>query len=566
MRPGQTMRSLITSALPYINGIKHLGNLIGSMLPADVYARFLRATGEEVLFLCATDDHGTPAELAAEEAGLTVAHYCDLQHALQRETAAGFDLSFDHFGRSSSARNAELTQHFAARLMENGYIEERTIQQIYSSDDKRFLPDRYVIGTCPHCGYAAARGDQCESCTRVLDPTDLVDARSAVSGSARLELRETRHLFLLQSQLAGEVRDWVESRKSQWPPLVTSIALKWLDEGLNDRCITRDLHWGIPVNREGFEGKVFYVWFDAPIEYISATREWADAEPETRDWQSWWRPGRDVSYVQFMAKDNVPFHTVGFPCTVIGSREPWKLVDVIKGFNWLTYYGDKFSTSRRRGVFMDQALKLLPADYWRYYLIANAPEGNDADFTWDTFAGVVNADLADNFGNFVNRVLTFVTSRFDGAVPAGDAPRAALAAAVQSHVAQYTAHLRELRFRKAVNELRHLWSLGNTFVNDAAPWKTLKTDRGRAAADLQTSVNLVRIFAAPIIPRTSEHVFEALQLSQSERAWPDGEIEPELRRLGDGRRISTPGVLFRKVTDEEVAQWRHDFAGAESAL
>ena len=354
-------RILITSALPYINGIKHLGNLVGSMLPADIYARFQRQRGHDVLYICATDEHGTPAELAALEAGLEVAEYCRQQHQIQAEIYDRFGLSFDYFGRSSSRQNRELTQHFCRQLDARGLIEERVTQQVFSTTDGRYLPDRYIVGTCPHCGYDAARGDQCENCTRVLDPVELLDARSAVSGSTELEIRETRHLFLLQSKLADRLAEWIGSLRD-WPNLVTSIARKWLTEGLHDRGITRDLSWGVPVDRPGFEDKVFYVWFDAPIEYIAATREWADEAPEERDWRSWWYDADDVRYVQFMAKDNIPFHTISFPGTLLGSGESWKLVDYIKGFNWLNYYGGKFSTSRKRGVFMDQALAKFPAD------------------------------------------------------------------------------------------------------------------------------------------------------------------------------------------------------------
>ncbi len=268
---------LITSALPYINGIKHLGNLIGSMLSADVYARFMRATGNEVLFICATDEHGTPAEIAALEAGMPVEEYCAKQHDIQAAIYRDFALSFDYFGRSSSPQNHELTNHFYHRLDDAGFIEERTLPQVYSVDDGRFLPDRYIIGTCPHCGYANARGDQCENCTRLLEPTDLKEARSAISGSKNLEVRQTKHLFLKLPLLADRVEEWIDSRKD-WPLLVSSIAKAWLKEGLQDRGITRDLKWGVPVDRPGFEGKVFYVWFDAPIEYIGATREWADAD------------------------------------------------------------------------------------------------------------------------------------------------------------------------------------------------------------------------------------------------------------------------------------------------
>ncbi|MCA3751157.1 MAG: methionine--tRNA ligase, partial [Phenylobacterium sp.] len=517
-------RILITSALPYINGIKHLGTLAGSMLPADVYARFKRAQGLETLYICATDEHGTPTELAAAAAGIDVASFCRQQHEVQARLAAGFGLSWDHFGRSSSPQNRDMTQAMARQLWESGFIEERVTQQVYSNADHRFLPDRYVIGTCPHCGYAAARGDQCENCTRVLDPADLIQPRSAVSGSGDIEIRPSKHLFLRQSLFAERLRAWIEGKKASWPLLVTSIALKWLDEGLQDRGITRDLEWGVPVNAadwgpnpdgqrpdvEGLKGKVFYVWFDAPIEYIGATREWADATGA--DWERWWRgeAASDVTYVQFMGKDNVPFHTVGFPCTLIGVNErlgpdgawtpasntPWKLVDRLKGFNWLDYYGGRFSTSQQRGVFMDQALELLPADYWRWWIIANAPEGSDASFVWEQFQAQVNADLADVFGNFINRILRFTESRFDGKVPDGgeEGPlEARLRADVAEKLADLTAQLEALEMRKSAQALRQLWVLGNQYLTEAAPWTAVKTDRDRAAVSVRMGLNLVAL-------------------------------------------------------------------------
>src|SRR5436305_79981 len=311
-------RYLITSALPYINGVKHLGNLVGSMLPADVYARFQRARGNEVLFICATDEHGTPAELAAHEAGLPVEEYCAQMHRLQKDLGNRFGLSFDHFGRSHSPQNHQITQHFYHQLDQNGLLEERTTTQVYSIDDKRFLPDRYVIGTCPHCGYERARGDQCENCTRVLDPTDLIKPRSALSGSSEIEVRDSAHLFLKQSAFAERLREWIGSKEREWPALVTSIAYKWLDEGLQDRGITRDLSWGVPVPDDiadgRLKGKVFYVWFDAPIEYIGATWEWAEANNKRDAWKRWWfgQEAKDVSYCQVMGKDNISVHTVGF--------------------------------------------------------------------------------------------------------------------------------------------------------------------------------------------------------------------------------------------------------------
>ncbi|WP_397415446.1 methionine--tRNA ligase [Phenylobacterium sp.] len=579
-------RILITSALPYINGIKHLGTLAGSMLPADVYARFQRARGRETLYICATDEHGTPTELAAAAVGLNPATFCAQEHEVQARLGAAFGLSWDHFGRSSSPQNRALTQQFAQQLWEAGFLEERVTQQVYSRADRRFLPDRYVIGTCPHCGYEAARGDQCENCTRVLDPADLKNPRSAVSGSTDIEIRDSKHLFLRQSLFAERLRGWIEGKKGDWPLLVTSIALKWLDEGLQDRGITRDLEWGVPVNAgdwganpqgarpdaEGLAGKVFYVWFDAPIEYIGATWEWADANPNTGGWERWWRAPEadDVTYVQFMGKDNVPFHTVGFPTTLMGVNEgansPWKLVDQLKGFNWLDYYGGKFSTSQKRGVFMDHALELLPADYWRWWIIANAPEGSDATFTWEQFQTQVNADLADVLGNFVNRICKFAETRFEGRVPEGGTPgelERRLEADVAAKMTELTTLMEAREFRKSATALRQLWVLGNQYLTEAAPWTALKTDRDRAAVVVRYGLDLVALFArvsAPMIPNASAAISEALGV-MTDAGWPEPEGALGMLRPGDP--IRAPDVLFRKVEDGQVAEWRERFGGAE---
>src|SRR5580692_10414036 len=556
-------RHLITSALPYINGVKHLGNLVGSMLPADVYARHMRLRGHDVLFICATDEHGTPAELAADAAGLSVEDYCTEQHEIQAGLARRYGLSFDHFGRSSSPQNAELTRHFAEQHRANGMVEERVTDQVYSLDDERFLPDRYIIGTCPHCGYERANGDQCENCARLLEPSDLINPRSAISGSTRLEVRATRHLFIRQSLMADRVREWIDSH-SDWPILVTSIARNWLDEGLDDRSITRDLKWGVPVEWPGFEDKVYYVWFDAPIEYIGATKEWADARGLPDEWRSWWYEANDVTYVQFMAKDNVPFHTVGFPCTLIGSREPWKLVDHLKAFNWLTYYGGKFSTSGGVGVFMDDALELLPADYWRYYLMSNAPESDDASFSWEGLASIVNKDLADTFGNFVNRTLSFSSRRFGDAVPAGGAvgpPEEELAGELEGAIRDYSQLLSAREFRKAMQALRTIWTRGNAYFDSKEPWVTVKVDRDETAVTLRTSINLIVLFArlaAPVLPGTACLVLDSLAVDREQRGWPKG---AEIEVLQPGDEFHVPDVLFRKLSDADVEKWRERFGG-----
>ncbi|MCZ4606964.1 methionine--tRNA ligase [Streptomyces sp. Lzd4kr] len=566
-------RHLITSALPYINGIKHLGNMVGSMLPADVYSRYLRQRGHDVLYICATDEHGTPAELAAKEQGIPVADFCAQAHDAQKAVYDGFALAFDYFGRSSSPQNVEITQHFARKLHENGFIEERAIRQVYSPADGRFLPDRYVEGTCPHCGYDKARGDQCENCTRVLDPTDLINPRSAISGSTDLEVRETKHLFLLQSKLQNEVKEWVSRHDGVWPHLASSIAHKWLTEGLHDRAITRDLDWGVPVPADTWpelaaEGKVFYVWFDAPIEYIGATKEWSDQDPENRDWKSWWYEADDtVRYTEFMAKDNVPFHTVMFPATELGIREPWKKVDFVKAFNWLTYYGGKFSTSQKRGVFTDQALEILPADYWRYFLIANAPESDDSSFTWEHFTATVNKDLADTLGNFVNRVLSFSKKRFGEEVPAGGEPgeaEAKLGEQIAELLAEYESQMEALQFRKAAAALRALWSAGNSYLEEKAPWLEIKTDKDGAALTLRTAMNLIHLYAVvsePFIPASSAAMRQAFALTGDTATWTTADEARSLTAVPTGTPFTVPPVLFAKLTDEDLETYKERFGG-----
>ena len=567
-------RILITSAIPYINGIKHLGNLVGSQLPADLFARYMRARGHEVLFICATDEHGTPAELAAAKAGKPVDTYCAEMHEVQAEIARGFRLSFDHFGRSSSQRNHRLTQHFAKALDDNGLIREVSEKQVYSIDDGRFLPDRYIEGTCPNCGYTSARGDQCDNCTKQLDPTDLINPRSTISGSTHLEVRETKHLYLMQRSLRDKLEAWIDS-KTDWPILTTSIAKKWLNDGdgLQDRGITRDLHWGIPVQKgdqpwPGMEGKVFYVWFDAPIEYIAGTAEWADAQGlDDSAWERWWRTDKgaaDVTYYQFMGKDNVPFHTLSFPATILGSGEPWKLVDYLKSFNYLNYDGGQFSTSRGRGVFMDQALSILPSDYWRWWLLSHAPESSDAEFTWENFQASVNKDLADVLGNLVSRVTKFAVSKFGATVPAGGAfgpQEAAVIADLGSRITTYSALMEEMEVRKAAAELRGIWVVGNEYLQSAAPWTVVKTDPDRAQAMVRLALNLIRVYAIlsrPFIPDAAAAMMSAM--GSDDWTWPE-DISAALRTLPVGQAFTVPENLFRKITDEERADWQTRFSG-----
>ena len=467
-------RVLITSAIPYVAGVKHLGNLVGSMLPADIFARFCRSRGYDTLAICATDEHGAPVELAALEEGTPVADYAAKWHAVQKELGDRFALAWDNFGRSSSPQNHELTLHFARALWKNGWLELRTTKQAYSPTDGRFLPDRYVIGTCPHCGYDRARGDQCENCTRVLDPVDLINPRSAVSGAQDIEIRDSTHLFLKQSQFAdrlarldrqpqgrlaaaGDVdrlqmagRGPAGPRHHPRPGMGHSGARRHCrrqaeGQGLlrlvrrADRIHRRDQGMGRQERTRAMPGKT------------GGTARRPRTSPIGNSW------ARTMCL-------SIPS---AFPVTIMASGEPWKLVDRLKGFNWLNYDGGKFSTSGKRGIFMDTALEVAPADWWRYYLIANAPEGSDSNFTWEHFAGVINKDLADVLGNFVNRVTKFCVARFDGQVPGegeyGEDEHA-LIAEMDRRIAQYAAFMEDAEFRKALAELRAIWVAGNEYM------------------------------------------------------------------------------------------------------
>ncbi len=552
-------RILITSALPYVNGIPHLGHMVGCLLPSDVYARYMRMMGNDVLYICGTDEHGTPSEVGAVKEGMDVGEYCTKYHNRHKNVYKEFNLSFDYFGRTSSPQNEEIVYHIFDQLDKNGFIEEKSIKQVFSVDDNRFLPDRYITGTCPHCGYDKARGDQCENCTKVLEPTDLINPRSTISGSTNLEVRETKHLFLNLPKLEAELSEWVKGKEPYWPDIAYSIAQKWLKEGLQERCITRDLKWGFSVPKEGFENKVFYVWFDAPIGYMGITKQWAD-EQSGRDWKSWWLDADDVYYAQFMGKDNVPFHSISFPATLLGTRENWTKVDYLKGMSYLTFEGGKFSKSEQRGIFAEDAVQEFPADYWRYWLMSNAPESSDSSFTFDSFVGTVNKDLNGVLGNFVSRVLKMTASKFAPEVPAGgelEAPEKELIAALQEKVDNYLKYLNTMEFRKALGELRAIWVDGNNYISATEPWTVIKENPERAAAILRVCINLIRIYAilsAPVMPQTSAAIMNKLGLTLENCSLKDFSVAKEINALQPGHKFEVGDALFERITPERTEE------------
>lgn len=557
---------LVTSALPYINGVPHLGHMVGCLLPSDVYARYMRMMGNEVLYVVGTDEHGTTSEVGALKAGMDVQAYCDMNHDRHYRTYKDFELSFDYFGRTSSEQNKEMTYHIFEQLDKNGFIEERTVKQIYSVDDKMFLADRYITGTCPYCGYDKARGDQCENCTKVLEPTDLIDARSTISGSKNLEVRETKHLFLNLPKIEPKLREWLKSKEAFWPEVAYSIAQKWIKEGLQPRCITRDLKWGFPVNKAGFEDKVFYVWFDAPIGYIGITKQWSDEKPEERNWKDWWYGAKDVRHVEFMGKDNVPYHSITFPATLLGTGEPWTQVDYLKGFSYLTYEGGKFSKSEQRGIFAEDAVKEFPADYWRYWLMSNVPESSDSSFSFDLFAAVVNKDLNGVLGNFVSRVLKMTASKIGNEVPAGGELTSVeneLIANLQQHTDDYFKYMNELEFRKALNELRAIWVEGNNYISVSEPWTVIKTDAERAAAILRVCINLIRIFAilsAPIMPDIATKMLAKLHLDAKDMPTLKGfNIAKEITAVKAGQPFEVGDMLFERIAPEKVEELKQKY-------
>lgn len=560
---------LITSALPYVNGVPHLGHIVGCLLPSDVYARYQRMLGNEVLYICGTDEHGTPSEVGAAKENLPVEEYCTKYHNRHKDVYQKFNLSFDFFGRTSTPQNEEIVDHIFHQLEKNGFIEEKSIKQVFSIDDNRFLPDRYITGTCPHCGYDKARGDQCENCTKVLDPTDLINPRSTISGSTNLEVRETKHLFLNLPLLESELSEWVKTKEPYWPDVAYSIAQKWLKEGLRERCITRDLKWGFSVPREGYEDKVFYVWFDAPIGYIGISKQWADEKPQERDWKSWWLDAKDVYYVQFMGKDNVPFHSISFPATLMGTRENWTKVDYLKGLSYLTFEGGKFSKSEKRGVFAEDAVQEFPADYWRYWLMANAPEASDSSFSFDGFAGVVNKDLNGVLGNFVSRVMKMTASKLGDEIPVGgdlQAEDLELIKSLQEKTDNYLKYLKDMEFRKALTELRAIWVDGNNYISATEPWTVIKENQERAATILRVCLNLIRIFAilsAPIMPETAGKIMEKFGLSIEGTSLKEFNISKEINALQAGQKFTVGETLFERIPPEKVEELKTKYGSGQ---
>jgi methionyl-tRNA synthetase len=536
---------LITSALPYVNNNLHIGHLIGCLLPSDVYARFCRALGRDVLVVAGSDEHGTASEIGAYKENMPVEEYVEKYRGFQLKSIKDFNLSFDLYGRTHTKLHEKLIQSLFLRLEEQGMLEEKVSMQPYSIKEEKFLADRFVIGTCPKCGYERAYGNECDKCFANLEPAQLINPHSAVVPDSPVEMRETKHMYFKTSAMQDALRKWIDSRVG-WSKTALAIANKWLSEGLRDSPITRDLKWGIPVNKPGYENKVFYVWFDAPWGYVSIS------QAANENWADWWHGGDDVHYTQFMAKDNVSFHSIFFPSQELAMNDNWKTVDTLKGFNFLNFEGGKVSKSTGNGIFLDDAITIAPADCWRYALLASAPETDDTDFTVSRFADIVNKDLNGMLGNFVSRVCKLTQKNFGNVVPKSGAKNTELESEINAKLSELTTALDACEFRNAIAALRGLYAIGNEYMTKMEPWALVKNgDIDGAAAVLNECMQMIDLFArvsAPIIPDAAEKMQNIFKPTH-DLTWPSSYEH----RINDGDEFVVPENLFNRIDDETVA-------------
>lgn len=607
---------LITSALPYVNNVPHLGNIIGSTLSADVYARYSRSRNRNTLYICGTDEYGTATETKALEEGVSPQALCDKYHALHASVYKWFQIGFDHFGRTTTPRQTEICQEIFLQLLNNGYLEKRTVTQLYCMKDERFLADRYVEGVCPRCSYDDARGDQCDKCGQLLDAIELIHPRCKTCSSTPIP-RNSPHMFIRMDTLQPIVEKWAKKSAGAggWSSNGRIITDSWFKEGLRPFSLTRDLKWGVPVPKtpetEGMDGKVFYVWFDAPIGYPSITANY------TEEWRQWWQNPDNVKLYQFMGKDNVRFHTVIFPSCLLGTRKSWTLLHHINTTEYLQYESGKFSKSRNIGVFGDKAGTIgVSPSVWRYYLLSNRPETADSAFAWSDFASRNNAELLANLGNFVNRVLTFCAKKYDGILPelpAGQGLRVgrpleekqdtAIGRFIQDVnriISQYVSAMESVRLRLGLRTMMELSARGNLLLSDIGLDNSLFTNKRELCdALILLAVNLIWAISAlvhPFMPGTTDEI--CTQLNAPARVVPfvddasasgvasidDDDTPSTSTRQQDsshfkaacgraifaldllpGHRIGKPAHLFKRIEDSQVDAWRKQFGGAFEA-
>lgn len=540
---------LVTAALPYANGPLHLGHLAGAYIPADVHVRYQRLRGADILFICGSDEHGVPITIRADQEKVTPQAIVDRYHTMMKKSFERMGVAFDNYSRTSLPLHHKISQDFFLNLYHKGFINEQSVRQYYCATCSRFLPDRYIEGECPHCHRQGARGDQCESCGRWLETEQLIAPKCKICGSSP-ELRNTKHWYFRLSAFQKLLEEWQNS-KPDWKSNVREFCSGWFQEGLTDRPITRDIDWGIPVPLPDAEGKVLYVWFDAPIGYISSSVEWAQNLGEPDRWRDYWLDPK-TRLIHFIGKDNIVFHAIVWPAGLMGHGD-FILPSQIPANEFLNIEGKKISTSRNWAVWVDEYLDVFPPDPLRYFLEANAPESKDADFTWKDFQTRNNSELADVLGNLINRSLSFIEKHFDARVPpAGilsDADRAMLAA-IGAATQRIGAALDDFQVRRAIGELMDLARSGNKYFNDEAPWSSIKNDRSRCASTLNTTLQLqaaLAVLMEPFLPFSAEKLWRMLNAPGVHRDQRWSNI-PNLR-LPDEHPLGKREILFAKIED-----------------
>ena len=549
----QPKRYTLTAALPYTNGPIHIGHLAGVYVPADIYARYLRQIGKDVLFVCGSDEHGVPITIKAKKEGVTPQDVVDKYHGIIKQSFEDFGISFDNYSRTSAKIHHDTASEFFKTLHQKGEFIEKTEQQLYDAEAKQFLADRFVIGTCPKCGNEESYGDQCEKCGTSHNATDLINPKSAITG-AKPTLKETKHWFLPLDKHEAFLKEWIlEGHKNDWKPNVYGQVKSWIDDGLRPRAVTRDLDWGIPVPAEGAEGKVLYVWFDAPIGYISATKEWA--KNNNKDWEPYWKD-EDTKLVHFIGKDNIVFHCIIFPA-MLKAEGSYVLPDNVPANEFLNLEGNKLSTSKNWAVWLHEYLKDFPGqqDLLRYTLTANAPEGKDNDFTWKDFQKRTK-ELADNYGNFINRVLVLTNKYYDGIVPTPNEltqEDTDVLDTIKTFPDDIAFSLERYRFKEGSQKMMDLARLGNKYLAEQEPWKIVKEDAERVKTIMHVSLQIataLSVLSEPFIPFTSAKLKDLLQ--KEDCSWND--IKETAHVLASGHQIK-PGkapVLFNQIEDEAI--------------
>ena len=556
---------LITSALPYVNNNPHLGNIVGSVLSADVFARFSRQRGNPTLYICGTDEYGTATETKALEEGITPQQLCDKYYAVHDDVYKWFEIGFDYFGRTTTQQQTEIAQDIFTKLNDRGYLEEKTTIQPYCEKHSAFLADRFVEGECPRCGYEDARGDQCDKCGHLLDPFDLIKPRCKLDGATPVP-RHTKHIHLLLDRLQPAVEEWStkSSAEGAWSKNGRTITEAWLKEGLKDRGITRDLSWGTPVPLPGYEKKVLYVWFDACIGYVSITANY------TPDWEKWWRDPENVKLYQFLGKDNVPFHTVIFPASQIGTGDRWTMLNHLSTTEYLNYENGKFSKSRGVGVFGNNARDTgIAPSVWRYYLLSSRPETGDTQFEWRAFIAKNNSELLANLGNFVNRLIKFTNAKYDSCVPdyplelASEVTFSPFTHDIQTLLTSYIQDLESVHLRSGLERAMAISSRGNQFLQDNKLDNNLvATQPSQATAVVGLGLNLIYLLASlihPYMPSTARSITEQLAapLQPIADTW-------DTNALKAGHKVGKAKHLFSRIDEKKETEWREMYGGTQA--